>query len=66
MLKITGGKGVDVIYDPVGMIKGISHALKDLSSELTMGAWGGVWWGCRFVEVHRVGREGVSYWVRGW
>lgn len=22
VLKITGGKGVDVIYDPVGMIKG--------------------------------------------
>lgn len=22
VMKITGGKGVDVIYDPVGMIKG--------------------------------------------
>lgn len=25
VLKITGGKGVDVIYDPVGLIKGMKH-----------------------------------------
>ena len=27
VLKITGGKGVDVIYDPVGLIRGMHHIL---------------------------------------
>ena len=26
VLKITGGKGVDVIYDPVGLIRGVCSA----------------------------------------
>jgi NADPH:quinone reductase len=30
VMKITGGKGVDVVYDPVGMIKGIWHYLSTL------------------------------------
>jgi NADPH2:quinone reductase len=34
VLEITGGKGVDVIYDPVGMIKGTTLAYGDLRVRL--------------------------------
>lgn len=48
VLKLTGGKGVDVIYDPVGMIKGLQapHVLKLRAERL-----------CRLLEMHRVERE---------
>lgn len=36
VLKLTGGKGVDVIYDPVGLINGMRSCTKKTSSDLLL------------------------------
>ncbi len=55
VLKLTGGKGVDVIYDPVGLIQGLLF----------------IWWHCaridedisRCIKMHRLERTCSRHWL---
>ena len=57
VLKITGGKGVDVIYDPVGLIRG-AHALSVSRRACLMVYY------LRLAEVHRMEGAGHCDWLR--
>jgi Zinc-binding dehydrogenase len=56
VLKITGGKGVNVIYDPVGLINGLS--IEESPKRQTTKTF------LRFPEVHRMERQGPGSWFR--
>ena len=60
VLKITDGHGVDVVYDPVGLIRGLLFAVR-------LGIGGGlVSLPDRFAEVHCLEGEGGRRGFRGW
>lgn len=60
VLKITGGDGVDVVYDPVGLIQGLSKT----SCPREDGALPSFI--DRFIEMHRLEGEGCCCGLRGW
>lgn len=60
VLKITGGHGVDVVYDPVGLIRGPLSAVR-----LDIGG-SSVSLPDRFAEVHCLEGEGSRRGFRGW
>jgi len=60
VLKITGGHGVDVVYDPVGLIQG-------LPVTVCCRAGGGLpFLANRFAQMHRLEGEGSCRGFRWW
>ena len=60
VMKITGGKGVDVVYDPVGMIRGeFTHLVFPTSVTLSYIVR-------RLYEMCRSEMPLVGYWLRRW
>jgi NADPH:quinone reductase-like Zn-dependent oxidoreductase len=73
VLKVTGGRGVDVVYDPVGRIKGtistslfFSCALNGGLTSVDLNATFSVSRITRRTQMRRVGRSSACRWIRWW
>ena len=60
VLNITGGHGVDVVYDPVGLVQGLSVTVCFRADE------GLPFLTDRFAQMHCLEREGSCRGFRGW